>query len=94
MIDGQRELAIHRARREWRMAGETFELRKIGDARITKVVEFGRMATPPVGLLDLATTDLVFKDAWIPPEFADKEGNLSFSTQTFVVEAAGPRGRQ
>lgn len=73
------------------MAGNTFDRWQVGAARVTRLVELGSMVTPPAMLMEHATPERVRKYPWLCPDFADSDGNLIYSIQAFVIEAAGQR---
>lgn len=68
--------------------GEGFQRWRIGAIRVTRVVELG-MPSPPAMLFEGATNALALEHEWLRPDFADEQGNLLYSIQTFVVEACG-----
>ena len=62
---------------------------KIGDIKVTSVIEIedaGKVIQK--GLPD-ATKENVSKISWLAPHFADREGNLKALVQVFVVETRG-----
>jgi glyoxylase-like metal-dependent hydrolase (beta-lactamase superfamily II) len=64
---------------------------KIGNVRITRVVEIDATRTG-TELLPSATPEALAKEAeWLAPAFIDDAGNLKLSVHTFIVESQGKR---
>ncbi len=64
---------------------------KIGDVKITPIVEIENAgAAIQKGLPD-ATKENVSKILWLAPHFVDEEGNLKMSVQAFVIETRDNR---
>ena len=58
---------------------------KIGDVRVTKVVELESVGWTKF-VLPQATPEAIMKLAWLAPDFADGEGRLKMSIHSLVVE--------
>src|SRR5205807_8101921 len=63
--------------------------RNVGDARITRVVEF--VMPFPVEFFAEATPRDVSAEAWLAPDFVNADGMYLMSLHTFVVESHGHR---
>jgi glyoxylase-like metal-dependent hydrolase (beta-lactamase superfamily II) len=64
---------------------------RIGDVRVTRVVE-NTNSLPPKELLPEATSEAVARyDDWLRPHFVDDDGNLLLSIHALIVESAGRR---
>lgn len=63
---------------------------KVGEVRITRVVEMEATRTPEFGYRNLTTEDIV-EQAWLRPHFATDDGRLKSAIQAFVVESQGKR---
>lgn len=63
---------------------------KIGDIRVTKVVE---LEAPGAAswIVPQATPENLARETWLQPHFADAEGNAVMSVHSLVVETSGQR---
>lgn len=62
---------------------------KVGDARVTAVVEAQTDGIPPEFFFPAATAATIREHAWLRPHFAQEPGTISLRVQAFVVEAGG-----
>ena len=62
---------------------------QIGQVRVTQVVESGPTPTSTRFLFRDPPDDLVQRQAWLLPHFADADGKLLMSVHAFVIESAG-----
>ncbi|ANK79946.1 MAG: hypothetical protein TEF_03450 [Rhizobiales bacterium NRL2] len=63
---------------------------RIGNVRITRIMELKAERTPDFGYTEL-TTDDILRETWLKPHFATEEGKLISCIQAFVVESEGRR---
>ena len=63
---------------------------RIGEARITSIVEQQALRSPEFGYHNL-TTEEILGQAWLRPHFATEEGQLRSNIQAFVIESQGRR---
>ena len=63
---------------------------RIGDAKITRIVEMSAVRTPEFGYRNLSTEEIK-QETWLQPHFATAEGKLKSCIQAFVVESQGRR---
>ncbi|MAA75481.1 MAG: MBL fold metallo-hydrolase [Salinisphaeraceae bacterium] len=71
------------------MAKNDIKSWKIGDIRVTRVPEIAGIQIPPDWLLTNVTAEDVKGYDWLRPGYADDEGNLLMTIQSFVIEAGG-----
>ena len=64
---------------------------QIGKVRISQIVEIGPVPTSPKFFFKDPPEDLVARDPWLQPHFANDAGRLLLSIHCFVVESAGRR---
>ena len=64
---------------------------RVGDVRITRVVEQGGSPIHARFFLKGATTELVQSQTWLQPHFANEDGELYGVCQAFVLESQGRR---
>jgi len=63
---------------------------RIGDVKITRIVEMSAVRTPEFGYRNLSTEEIK-QETWLQPHFATAEGELKSCIQAFVVESHGRR---
>ncbi len=63
---------------------------RIGDVKITRIVEMSAVRTPDFGYRNLSTKEIL-AEAWLRPHFATDDGQLKSCIQAFVVESQGRR---
>ena len=63
---------------------------RIGDVKITRIVESSAVRTPEFGYRNLST-DEIKQESWLQPHFATAEGELKSCIQAFVVESRSHR---
>jgi glyoxylase-like metal-dependent hydrolase (beta-lactamase superfamily II) len=63
---------------------------RVGDVRITRVVDMADFPIEPQFLFNIET-DKVLEEEWMRPDFVTPEGGLLVSVHAFVVEADGKR---
>ena len=63
---------------------------RIGDVKITRIVEMSAVRTPEFGYRNLSTEEIK-QEIWLQPHFATAEGELKSCIQAFVVESQGRR---
>jgi glyoxylase-like metal-dependent hydrolase (beta-lactamase superfamily II) len=68
---------------------ETTQRWKVGDARITSVVEAQTDGIPPEFFFPDADEETVRRHSWLAPDYADADGRIGMRVQAFVVEVAG-----
>jgi glyoxylase-like metal-dependent hydrolase (beta-lactamase superfamily II) len=68
---------------------ETTQQWKIGEARITSVVEAQTDGIPPGFFLTGADEAIVLRHEWLLPHYADADGRIGMRVQAFVIEVAG-----
>jgi glyoxylase-like metal-dependent hydrolase (beta-lactamase superfamily II) len=64
---------------------------QIGQVQISQIVELGPMVTSPKFLFSNPPPDLVSRNAWLKPHFANDENRLILSIHCFVIESQGRR---
>ena len=63
----------------------------VGDATITRVIEFETGGFPPGFMFAGLTEERVKSIDWLHPHYADPDGTIRYSVQAFVVELQGRR---
>ncbi|MGD0069560.1 MAG: MBL fold metallo-hydrolase [Streptosporangiaceae bacterium] len=64
---------------------------KVGDATITRIVEFESGGFPPGFMFAGLTEERVKSVPWLHPAYADPDGTLRYSLHTYVIESQGRR---
>ena len=60
---------------------------KIGDVKLTRIVEFATARLPHWGFRNLSPEEVI-EQAWLRPQFATEDGKLKACIQAFVIETA------
>ncbi|MFP6748338.1 MAG: MBL fold metallo-hydrolase [Alphaproteobacteria bacterium] len=63
---------------------------RIGEVKITSIVEMSAVRTPDFGYRNLTSED-IRRETWLQPHFATDDGRLKSCIQAFVVESQGRR---
>ena len=63
---------------------------KIGEVKITRIVEMSAVRTPDFGYRNLSTEEIQ-RETWLQPHFATDDGRLKSCIQAFAVESQGRR---
>lgn len=64
---------------------------RVGEIRITRLLELPPAAFPPEMFLPIGRDDILRHAEWLVPDFATPSGDIVLHFQAFVVEAAGRR---
>ena len=73
------------------MTADTMRTWKVGDVKVTRIVEVNAHTDPLSVLLKEGTPELMKKYAWLFPHFATPEGDMKISFQCFVVKTGKRR---
>jgi glyoxylase-like metal-dependent hydrolase (beta-lactamase superfamily II) len=62
---------------------------KVGEARVTSIVEAENSGIPPLFFFPAATPEAMLGHEWAAPLYVDAEGNVGLRVQAYVVETGG-----
>lgn len=70
---------------------DAFTRWKIGTATVTRVLEMPSLTADPAVFIKTDKQEVLKRRAWLCPDFADDEGNITLNFQAFIIEAGGVR---